>query len=401
MSKRAAAILSWGGAVIVVLATAATIVLSFLVSLPATTAFADMLNGLISGLVGALIAARRPQNPIGWSVLVIGLCISVNSFNDAYFALVLPYGLERAPGALFLAWLSGLLWVVLFMQLTVLLHLFPTGHTLNRRWRMIFRVAILAQIGMLLFFAVVTPLTVETQDGSTLEYPNPIGLVYLPIETSGPALFIVFMLVPIVLGLVALLVRFATARGVEREQIKWLLYAASLFVITIVLELGQVIALADSMAGIMALGMPIAIGIALLRYRLYDIDIIIRKTLTYALVVALLAMLYFGSVILLQQLFASITNLQDSTIITVVSTLAIAALFVPLRNKIQALIDRRFYRKKYDAQQVLQDFAQTVRDETDLEKLTARLIEVVNETMQPKSVSVWLKTEGGKVKDEG
>ena len=138
--------------------------------------------------------------------------------------------------------------------------------------------------------------------------------------------------------------------------------------------------------------LPLSIGIAILRYRLWDIDLIIRKTLTYSIVVALLLMVYFGSVILLQQIFANLTNLQGNEMITVISTLAIAALFIPLRNKIQEMIDKRFYRKKYDAQQVLQDFAQTVRDETDLEKLTARLMQVVDETMQPKSVSVWLKT---------
>src|SRR5262249_25146260 len=119
------------------------------------------------------------------------------------------------------------------------------------------------------------------------------------------------------------------------------------------------------------------------------IDIIIRKTLTYGLVAALLAVIYFGSVILLQQLFASVTG-QRNEVITVLSTLAIAALFVPLRNRMQALVDRRFYRKKYDAQQVLQDSSTTVRDETNLDKLTTKLVEVVNDTIQPKTVSVWL-----------
>jgi len=142
------------------------------------------------------------------------------------------------------------------------------------------------------------------------------------------------------------------------------------------------------------------IGIAILRSKLFDIDILIRKTVTYTLVVALLAIVYFGSVILLQQIFANLTG-QRSEVITVLSTLVIAALFVPLRNRIQDLIDKRFYRKKYDAQKVLQKFSETVRDETDIDKLTAELVNVVQETMQPKSVSVWLKRVDGETGRQG
>jgi hypothetical protein len=135
----------------------------------------------------------------------------------------------------------------------------------------------------------------------------------------------------------------------------------------------------------------IFVGIAILRSRLFDIDLIIRRTVTYALVTALLAIVFFGTVILLQQVFAAFTESGNNDFITVISTLVIAALFVPLRNRIQTAIDRRFNRKKYDAQQVLQRFGETVRDETDLERLTNELVSVVQETMQPKSVSLWLK----------
>ena len=138
--------------------------------------------------------------------------------------------------------------------------------------------------------------------------------------------------------------------------------------------------------------MPVATMISILRYRLWDIDLLIRRTVSYALIVALLAIVYFGSVILLQRVFAGIIG-ESTEIITVLSTLAIAALFVPLRNKIQDAIDKRFNRKKYNAQQVMEKFAQTVRDETDIDKLTAELVNVVQETMQPKSVSLWLKKE--------
>jgi hypothetical protein len=138
--------------------------------------------------------------------------------------------------------------------------------------------------------------------------------------------------------------------------------------------------------------LAVCIVIAVFRYRLWDIDVIIRKTLTYTIVIGLLAAVYFGSVVLLQQIFAALTD-QRSEIITVLSTLAIAALFVPVRNRVQTAVDRRFYRRKYDAQRVMKDFSQTVRDETDLEKLTGELVHVVQETMQPKSVTVWLKQE--------
>lgn len=145
-----------------------------------------------------------------------------------------------------------------------------------------------------------------------------------------------------------------------------------------------------------SLAIPVSgfsVAIAILRYRLFDIDIIIRRTLTYALVTALLAVIFLGSVILLQQIFSSISGQSQNELVTVLSTLAIAALFVPVRNRIQSEIDKRFNRKRYNSQQVLNDFANTVRDETNLESLTARLIEVVDETMQPRSVSVWLKKD--------
>lgn len=209
---------------------------------------------------------------------------------------------------------------------------------------------------------------------------------------------------------------FNHSNTLERQQTKWVLVAIVLFVVTVALSLGrialsnpaqqftamdlQVHLVFDILFGVAAAFFPVSIGIAILRYRLWDIDIIIRKTATYTLLVALLALVYFGSVILLQQVLVTVTGSGRNEFVTVLTTLIIAALFVPLRNWIQSVIDKRFYRKKYDAQKVLQDFAQTVRDETDLEKLTGRLIEVVNETMQPKSVSLWLKAENSARRDK-
>jgi len=200
--------------------------------------------------------------------------------------------------------------------------------------------------------------------------------------------------------------RYRHTGAAQRQQIKWVVYGLVvgtaplvlffLLYFTVLSSLPPVTRaiLVELVGGLLwrflLLILPISLTFAILRSHLLDIDVVIRKTLTYAIVVALLLVVYSGSVVLLQQIFASVTG-QRSEITTVLSTLAIAVLFVPLRNRVQAWIDRRFYRKKYDAQKVLSDFAETVRDETDLEKLTARLMQVVDETMQPRSVSVWLK----------
>lgn len=197
---------------------------------------------------------------------------------------------------------------------------------------------------------------------------------------------------------------FRVSTRTQRQQTKWVVLGWTLFLVLFLAyglpQLGDArltegvslrrVAFLLTIQSIVLL-LPLSIGVAILRSRLFDIDVIIRRTLTYALVTVSLAIVFFGSVILLQQIFARVAGSEQNEIITVLSTLAIAALFVPLRNRVQSTIDRRFNRNRYDAQQVLNDFANTVRDETDLEKLTGRLIEVVDETMQPKSVSVWLK----------
>ncbi len=180
----------------------------------------------------------------------------------------------------------------------------------------------------------------------------------------------------------------------ERQQTKWWLYGVF---VALLLYLAAMLVYKTPGTDPLLNVTPIFLTLAILRSRLWDIDVIIRKTVTYTIVVAIWLIVYFGGVILFQQIFANVTG-QRSEVITVISTLVIAALFIPLRNRIQNVIDKRFYRKKYDAQQVLQDFANTVRDETDLEKLTGRLIEVVNETMQPTNVSVWLKDAERKTK---
>lgn len=197
------------------------------------------------------------------------------------------------------------------------------------------------------------------------------------------------------------------SNSLQRQQMKWVVVGLVAVTIGFVLNAGLIFASSENsglvrvlynmlrapLVNLCMVLLPVCVAISILRYRLWDIDILIRRTLTYALVTALLATVFLGSVIVLQQLLSTLTGSGQNELVTVLSTLAIAALFIPVRNRVQSEIDKRFNRKKYNAQQVLNDFANTVRDETDLEKLTGRLIQVVHETMQPKTVSVWLKPD--------
>jgi len=198
----------------------------------------------------------------------------------------------------------------------------------------------------------------------------------------------------LVLGILSLVVRYRRAGVETRQQMKWLMLtmAAPLafFALSIILEESLGLILSNFFWGVLYLLFPLGLGVALLRFRMFNVDAIIRKTAVYGVLTALLGLIYFGVVIVLQRLLAPITG--ESTVAVVLSTLLIAALFLPLRRRVQAVIDRRFYRRKYDAEKVLAQFAATARDETDLDALTAELLRVIQETMEPEHVSLWLKT---------
>jgi hypothetical protein len=231
-----------------------------------------------------------------------------------------------------------------------------------------------------------------------ISLPSPLGVeglpnLYLPVQT--------FVLAMGLAAAASVVVGRRGARGVERQQIKWLLYAGTIFFVGNVLKntvfspLGDVswgLWIGYLLVGIGGLGGPIAIGIAILRYRLYEIDSLINRTLVYGALTAILAALYFGGIVVLQRVFVAFTG-EQSTLAVVASTLVIAGLFNPLRRRIQSFIDRRFYRSKYDARKTLEAFSAKLRDETDLDALSDDLVGVVRETMQPAHVSLWLRPE--------
>ena len=324
-------------------------------------------------VIAFLIFARKRNE---WSGLLFSyFLISTGTLSGNFPALAAKYPVLELP-VQFIQFMG-------YWMLPVFFATFPNGRVVPRvMWGAIgfFGLAYLAQT--------YTPL---------ISRANPLW------ETFGAFIWIGMFLS----GLAAQVYRYMRVSAPqERAQTKWVLFGIATMIVSIIAvyfsSLGSQFGTSAVysrnslmlLVGVNLLVMliPITIGIAILRAKLFDIDIIIRRTVTYAIVVALLLLVYFGSVILLQQIFASVTG-QRSEIITIVSTLAIAALFIPLRNRVQNAIDKRFNRKKYDAAQVLQKFAETVRDETDLDKLNAELLNVVNETMQPKSVSVWLKQD--------
>jgi len=288
----------------------------------------------------------------------------------------------------------------------LILLLFPNGRLPSHRWRLVaWAVVLFHLLGM--FEKVVRPTVGDAIDRDVFRNPTGIESLAGVAEIAGA---VSFLSVPLLLlaSVASVWVRWRRAGDVEREQIKWLVYAAACGVVALGGLAGLILFGEDSYVAFfffslgfaaIFLGVPAAIGIAILKYRLYDIDLIINRTLVYGSLTATLVALYFGAVVLMQRIFVLLTG-QQSTLAVVASTLLIAALFTPLRRCIQSFIDRRFYRRKYDAARTLRAFSAQLRDETDLAALSDDLVGVVTETMQPAHVSLWLRPDTS-AKDSG
>jgi hypothetical protein len=353
-----------------------------------------MLALSVAPTIGAVVAARRWENPIGWMLVAMGVlqAISVLVLEYAELALIVQPG--KWPGGVAAGWLGS--WVgqspVLGLLSFVVL-IFPSGRLLSRNWRW---VAVALAGGMALGTVLTALAPGNLKMGNyLLPVDNPMGVNWLV-----PVLGVVGLIVPFLFTLpsiVAVVLRFRRSRGVEREQMKLLVFGASAFPIGVWLtdqrvrvpEELQPLFPGDLLFGLAASSVPIAIGLAVLRYRLYEINLIIRRTLVYGVLTALLAALYWASVLVLQQLLRPLT--QGSELAIVGSTLAVAALFQPLRQRIQMGVDRRFYRASYDAARTLENFNTRLREEIDLDALSAELLRAVERTIQPAHVSIWLR----------
>jgi hypothetical protein len=341
-------------------------------------------------VVGALLVAKRPDNTIGWIMGAAALIVGVLPVSETYAAYVMTASGRPNALAVFGVWANGWYWLLLLALVFIYLPLlFPEGRLLSRRW---LPVAVLPAIGIA-GVMVLGSLT-ETFSGQTFDYriQNPIGIEGLA-NVEDLRVFVVFGVIyaiGAVGGIASLAVRFRRSRGTERQQLKWFLFAAAPIVTIPVIE-----GLPEIVNGLVfawvLVGIPAAVGIAVLRYRLYDIDLVINRTLVYVALTAALALVYVGSVAGLQRLLSPVVG-EGNQLAVVASTLLIAALFGPLRRRVQGFIDRRFYRRKYDAGRVVADFSERLRDETDLKALSDDLASVVGEALQPAHVSVWLRT---------
>ena len=345
------------------------------------------------GTVGALVASRRPTHPVGWLFLAVGLVSAVAVLSVEYGVRAIVTAPGSLPGGVWVTWVAYWMWPVNFAALSFLVLLFPSGRLPSPRWR-----PIAWLVGV--FWGVVILFTMVGDEGDMkgIGVANPVGfaLPWWPV--------VIPMYVLAVVGLPAVVLapflRLRRASGVERQQLKWPALVATVTGLLGVLGMGSSIvplqpvefvteaALILATAGILA-GLPVAVGIAILRYRLYDIDRIIGRVLVYGLLTAVVGLCYVaGSLV-----FVLVTGAGEDPPSWLIAgaTLAAAAVFRPARHRIQAVVDRRFNRRRYDAAKTIEAFSARLREQIDLNTLSAQLVAVVDQTMEPTRVSLWLR----------
>jgi uncharacterized membrane protein YdcZ (DUF606 family) len=340
-------------------------------------------------VVGALIVAHRPSNAIGWLFSAIALLAFNGQLATEYAIYALATRPGSLPGASLAAWYGSWPWyLVLALALIFTPFLFPTGRLLSPRWRPVAWLAGAATATL----TVLAALRAELEPVPDQLIPNPIGIPAVEDPEQSPvggALFIMLVVLAAV-ALGSLVIRFRRSRGEERQQLKWFTYAGALLLPGAVLATFVNNTVGNLIFASPIVFVPVAAGIAILRYRLYDIDRIINRTLVYGLLTALLAGVYTGVVLVLGQMFGGVGTDPPSWVVAG-ATLAVAALFQPARRRIQAVVDRRFNRRKYNAAKTVEAFSLRLREEVDLDALSAELLTVADQTMQPTTASLWLR----------
>jgi len=346
--------------------------------------------------VGALVARRLPRNAVGWLLVAGGLSFVFSVFANEFAV----YGTFTTPGALpgtsFMLWASATWsWTPGFGLLAALFLLFPTGRPLSSRWRIVLQSVVVGIVLLTVGYA----FRPGPFDPPWTFVTNP----YAPAGVLGDVMTVVNWIgngasgLAILLGAASLVIRFRRASGVERQQLKWLAYAASLlaaylpfaYFFVIFQPNGSLFVPASLVGLLVFLMIPIATGVAVLRYRLYDIDIVIERTLVYGLTSAAIGAAFFGGIVVLQAALRPLTG--GSEVAVAASTLVCFALFQPVRRRAQSTVDRRFYRSRYDASRTLDVFTSRIAGEVDIDAVGADLAEAVVTTVRPVHVSLWLR----------
>jgi hypothetical protein len=395
MSRRATIWLAWSACAFSLTLTALSVLLIVLLLRSEATIYYFWLETSMVTIgystVGAIVASRLPESPIGWLFCAIAFIFGVDHFSAEYAAYALLEPTRSLPAGEVCAWLTSWVWVFGLGLIVFLDLLFPNGRLPSARWRWFARFTVIA----LLPAAILAALSPGLITSSTLK--NPLGIEGLPNATMPVQ---AFMYALIVVGASSMLARLRHAGSVEQQQIKWFACATVVVISGVILK--NVVYPPVGVAWVWWVGLiltavgvassPVAMGVAIFRYRLYEIDILINRTLVYGSLTATLVALYFVGIVVLQSLFVVLSG-EKSTLAVVASTLVIAALFNPFRRRIQSVVDRRFYRRKYDARKTLESFSTRLRNETDLDAVSEDLVGVVRETMQPAHVSLWLRPE--------
>jgi hypothetical protein len=351
---------------------------------------------LLFAFPGALIVSRQPRQVIGWLLVGPALIFVVSNWMTLFLQ-----GFSTPPPAtllnLFMLWFNTCSWLALIFPLVLIILLFPSGRPLGPRWNW----TIVLSIGMVLFFLFWAGFSRNFQaEFASWSLINPIGFLPKDFEQWVMLPWSALLVLLTITSLVSIVIRFQRAAPVEREQIKWLLYASTLF--ALVYSLTMLVGGTDEFTGplqadlvnilfaLATMAIPVAIAVAILRYHLFDIDVIIRLTLVYAILSAILGLVFATGIVIVQGAFLTLTG-QTSSAAIVITTLAAAALFQPLRRRIQGLINRRFYREAYSAEQALARFTSAARSGSDLDELTSMLVEIAQQTLQPTQVNLALK----------
>lgn len=377
---------------------------------PPTTSLVEDVGILLGfgwfALVGAVVVSRRPGNAMGWLFVAIALPVALFAAgNNVAAYLVVERGADPTLLIALLAWPNNWYWFLTITLVFVYLPLlFPTGRLVSRRWRVVAWLAAIAVGGMVAFAALAADIgfqVSQTRDGPGATIPNPLGLdglahvEQLPVFAGSGVLF----LAAVVGAFASLVVRFRQSRGAERQQMKWLVFAVSLVPLTFGLEVGLAAIASPLVEQVTGVGflvalnaIPLAVGLGVLRYRLYDIDRIISRTVSYAVVVVVLGGTYATGVVLLGRALAPLGAGNDVTVAA--ATLAAAALFRPLLRRVRSIVDRRFNRARYDAPRTVEAFVHQLRNEVDLEEVRGALLAAVESTVAPVHATVWLPREG-------